>query len=535
MKPHSIFTAAAIAFLAAGLIVASMGTALAQKRGGTLVYMIPSSGAPTLDGHRETTFGTVHPTAPFYNLLLHVDPRSKGGKKVKGDLATGWTVSSDKKTYTFKLHKGVKFHDGSAMTSEDVVASWKKIVFPPEGVLSARVAFFPMVKSITASDDYTVVFKMNYYSPSFINAVAMPYNYIYSADILKKDIHWYEKNIMGTGPFKFVHYVPGDKIQGKRNENYFEKGLPYLDGIEGIFARKQNVYVAALRGDRAHSMFRGLPPAAVKELKNARGDDLVLQESTWNCSLLITTNPYKKPFDDVRVRRALSLALDRHEAAKKLSKIGIVKPMGGATFPGHELAPSRSQLETLEGYWPDIKKSRALARKLLKEAGVPKGFKFTLNNRNTDQPYKVVGTWALDQWRKVGLKVSMDTMPTSKFWKRLREPKGGSFDVTIDFNCQSLVNPTVDISKYTTKSKTNYGDFVDPELDRLYDLQLRELDSKKQKELIWQFEKRLNEQAWTFVTLWWQRAVVHSAKMKYWEVTPSHYLNMGMAHVWLDQ
>jgi len=400
MNLKSGFFAVFVALLAAGLAMTPLGVAKAQKRGGTLVYMIPASGAPSLDGHRETTFATVHPAAPFYSLLVRVDPKSKLGAEISGDLATDWSASKDNLTYTFHIEKGVTFHDGSPLTSADVLATWQRIVFPPEGVLSARKAFFTMVDSITAPDDHTIVFKLKFASPAFFPAVAMPFNFVYSKAILDKDQHYYENNVMGSGPFQIVEYVPGGKIVGKRFDHYHIAGQPYLDGIEGIFAPKQNVYVQAIRGGRAYSMFRGLPPAAVDELKNAMGDKFSSQASTWNCALLVSPNSYRKPFDDVRVRRALSLALDRWGGSRYLSRIGIVKTVGGAVFPGHPLAPSDAQMKTLEGYWPDVKKSRAKARELLKEAGIPEGFKFKFTNRNTDQPYKVVGTWVIDQWRR---------------------------------------------------------------------------------------------------------------------------------------
>jgi peptide/nickel transport system substrate-binding protein len=531
---HGLF-ALLVALLAAGLALIPPGSALAQKRGGTLVYMVPASGAPSLDGHRETTFATVQPTAPFYSLLIRVDPTSKMGKNISGDLATGWTVSPDKRTYTFKIKTGVKFHNGSDLTARDVLASWQRIVFPPEGVLSARQAFFAMVDSITAPDAETIVFKLKFPSGSFLPAVAMPFNYIYSADILAKDPHYYEKNVMGSGPFKFVQFIAGDKIVGERFADYHVKGLPYLDGFEAIFAPKENVQVQAIRGGRAHSMFRGLPPAARDDLVRAMGDGVAVQESTWNCALLFSPNSYRKPFDDVRVRRALNLSLDRWGGSRYLSRIGIVKTVGGVVFPGHPLAPSQAQLKTLEGFWPDVKKSRAKARELLKEAGVPEGFKFSFMNRSTDQPYKIVGTWLIDQFRQIGLDVTQEVVPTAQLWQRMRLPNGGDWDATVHFNCQSLVNPTLDIAPYTSGSEQNYADFHDPIVDDLFDKQMREPDPAKQKEMMWKIEQQVYAQADIISTLWWQRTVVSSSKMKFWEVTPSHYLNMQLENVWLDQ
>ncbi len=123
--------------------------------------MVPSE-PPSYDGHREETFGLIHPIAPHYNTLLRVDPTDKTGTKPVGDLAESWTVSKDQQTYTFKLRKGVKFHDGSEMTSKDVKASYDKIIFPPAGVKSLRKEAYVDVEAVEAPDPTTVVFKLKY-------------------------------------------------------------------------------------------------------------------------------------------------------------------------------------------------------------------------------------------------------------------------------------------------------------------------------------------------------------------------------------
>lgn len=475
-------------------------------------------------------------------MLIEVNPLIPGAKSLKspGSLAYKHTVSKDKKTYTFYLRKGVTFHDGSVLDSEDVVASWKKIVFPPEGVLSARKAMYSMVDSITAKGKYLVIFKLKFPSPAFLPALAMPYNYIYSADILKKDMRWYEQHVMGSGPFELVEYTDRVRIKGKRFKKYFQKGKPYVDEIEGIFAAKQSVYVAALESGQIQGMFRGLPPAAVSDLLKAKPKGFNVQYSTWNCSLVATPNSHKKPFSDVKVRRALNLALDRWGGSGYLAQRAIVKTVGGVSFPGHPLSPSVKQLRTLEGFGTNMKKARAQARQLLKEAGIPEGFEFTLRNRTTDQPYKVVGIWVIDQWRKIGLKVKQDTIPTNAFWASLRRPKANmgdpdAFQVQMDFNCQALVNPAVDISKYLPGAGNNYGKYDDDVLTDLYERQSKEPNFKKQKALIWQYEQRVNAMAWTIPTLWWHRAVVTSKRLHNWNISPSHYLNMGFADIWLSK
>src|ERR1700682_2904781 len=153
-------------------------------------------------------------------------------------------------------------------------------------------------------------------------------------------------------------------MTGVCNPDYYHPGLPYLDGFKGIFADKQATRVDAIRSDRAAIEFRGFPPTVRDELKQALGDKIAVQTSDWNCGGLITPNHKRKPFDDVRVRRALTLALDKWKGAAALSKIAIVRTVGGLVFPGSPLAATRAELEQLPGYWPDIDKSRAEAKRL---------------------------------------------------------------------------------------------------------------------------------------------------------------------------
>src|SRR6202030_541147 len=174
------------------------------------------------------------------------------------------------------------------------------------------------------------------------------------------------------------------------------------------------------------------------------GDKIVVQESDWNCGSFVHLNHKKKPFDDVRVRRALSLAIDRWHGAPALSKIANVRTVGGIVFPGSPLAATREELEQIAGFWPDIEKSRAEARRLLKEAGA-ENLSFELLNRDVDQPFKYVGTFVIDEWSKIGLKVTQHVVPTGPWIEGMRT---GNFDVTLEANCQSVVNPALDVAKY---------------------------------------------------------------------------------------
>ena len=507
---------------------------LAQRNGGELVFPVPSE-PPSYDGHREETFGLIHPIAPFYNTLLRVDPNDKSGTKPAASIAESWTTSSDGKTYTFKIRRGVKFHDGSDLTSKDVKATYDKIVFPKPGVGSSRKGQYADVEKIDAPDANTVVFRLKEPSGSFISSLLSPYNFIYKADILEKDPHWYEKNVMGTGPFTFVEHVKGSHVVGKKNANYWDKGKPHLDGFRAVFMRDSAAQVASIRGERAHAQFRGFSPAERDSIVSTLGNKVTVQESPWDCILLVAINHEKKPFDDKRVRRALTLALDRHQASQSLSKIAIVKAVAGVQVPGTPFATPPEELNKLAGYWTDAEKSRAEARKLLKEAGVQEGFQFTFKNRGIPMPYEPLGVWLIDQWRRVGLNVKQEVIEAAAYFGVIRK---GDFEAAMDFQCGYIVEPDLDMYKFlsTDRNPANYGRYKDPVLDKLYDQQSREINPEKRKALVRQFEKRLlDEEAHYLMTLQWHRIIPHSAKMKGWTVTPSHYLNQTLDTVWLEQ
>jgi len=214
-----------------------------------------------------------------------------------------------------------------------VAASWNEIIFPPEDVLSPRQSHYMMVDRVEAPDPTTVVFHLKFATNAFLPALADPFSWIYQKKILDKDPRWYEKNILGSGPFKFAGYQIGQSIKGVRNPDYYHEGLPYLDGFVGIYAPKQAVQIDAIRSDRAAIEFRGYPPSAVDQLKQELGDNITVQKSDWNCGSFVEMNHQKKPFDDVRVRRALSLAIDRWDTAPQLAKIANVHTVGASSSP----------------------------------------------------------------------------------------------------------------------------------------------------------------------------------------------------------
>src|SRR5689334_4165387 len=215
--------------LAAAGVAATGSSAQTPKRGGILNFAVVAE-TSGYDCHASQTFALLHPISPQYSLLVKWDATENS--KIIGDLAKSWTIAPDGLTYTFTLHDGVRFHDGSPLTSADIKASFERIITPPEGVVSVRKERFADVASIETPDPATVVFKLKAVNSSFMALLASPFNCVYSAAKLKQNAKYPETEVMGSGPFRLVEHVRGSHWTAKRNDDYFRAGLPYLDGYK---------------------------------------------------------------------------------------------------------------------------------------------------------------------------------------------------------------------------------------------------------------------------------------------------------------
>jgi peptide/nickel transport system substrate-binding protein len=499
------------------------------KRGGTLNFAI-SAETPHYDPHGSDTYATLHFAAPFYSTLLRFN-LSKF-PEVEGDLAQSWTVAPDLMTYTFKLHPDVKFADGSTLTSADVKATYDRLRNPPQGVVSTRRATFGDIGTIETPDPATVVFKMKAVNASMLEHFASPWNVIYAAKDLAADPASPRTKINGTGPFTFVEHVKGSHVSGKKNDGYFKKGLPYLDGFKGVFTLQAAAMLNALQGGQLMAEYRGISPAERDRLVQAMGDKIRIEESSWTLALLVCFNIEKKPFDDVRVRRALLMAIDRWGGSQGLSRISTLRSVGGVVRPGSPFATPEAELVKLPGFSKDIRASREQAKKLLAEAGQA-NLKFTLWNRNLAMPYTPAGIFLVDQWRQIGVEVEHKQSDTGPY---LAHMNAGNHDVAIDFTNLFMDDTSLGLAKFLSISRApeNRSRSNDPELDKLYDDHLRERDPEKRKGLIRAFEKRLFEQAYQQQLLWWHRIVPTHKVVMGWKMSPSHNLGADLAEVWLN-
>ncbi len=303
-----------------------------------------------------TTFGDEY---VYVNLVFNGLTRMDEELKVQPDLAAKWAFSDDLKTWTFTLHEGVKFHDGTAMTADDVVAVFHRLLDPRTAAPSA--SNFDMVTAVDAPDEQTVRFTLAFPYGSFAELLSDRQVKI----VPRNKVAQLATQPVGTGPFKFVSYTPNDRMVLTKNPDYFEPGLPKLDGVDLLIIPEMSSKIAALRSGELDIIW-DLPLDQVKVLSpdpTLRVDSV--PSGAWDAAV---TNNRLKPFNDPRVRRALQIAVSKQDV------VDLVLFSQGA--------PTISPIPPTHPFYAhDIKIPDAdpdAARRLLAEAGYPNGIKLPI-------------------------------------------------------------------------------------------------------------------------------------------------------------
>lgn len=529
-RRYTLATGAALAFCAAALPAFAQKSDGAPKKGGVLKFAIVAE-PPTLDCHATGTFAMVHPVIPQYSTLLKfTGPHDK--QKMEGDLAESWDAAKDGLSYTFKLRQGVKFHDGTPFTSADVKASYDRIVNPPKDVISNRKAVHQDIGEITTPDPQTVVFKMKQANSSMLLHFASPFNCIYSAAKLAQNPTYPHTEVMGTGAFKFKEYVKGSHWEAVRYEGYHGKDRPYLDGYKGFFVKTAGV-VNGIIGGQFDAEFRGRTPAERDQLVKTMGDKVTVQEGPWITNIQLAFNTEKKPLDDERVRRALTMAIDRWGGSEALGKISLIKGVGGMFRPGSPFGLSQAELETMPGFARDMTKARDEAKALLKEAGVT-NLKLKLLNRNIGEPFSPAGVYTVDQLRRIGVEVEHVSIETKLYFDQMDR---GEFDIVVTNVSDFVDDPNAQFNTLVSKTKStiSYSRHSDTKVDAMYDKQSGTLDPVERNKLVKELETYLHQKAYSVPLLWYQRIVVNNKKVRGWDLPPSHFGGQSLTDVWLDE
>jgi len=494
---------------------------------------------PHYDMH-QTSFGGIYAaTAPAYNCLVRTSPYDPMALEVVPELAQAWEISDGGKVITFHLHQGVKWHDGVPFSSADVKYTVERIMHPPQGMISVRGPVFnALVERVEAPDPDTVVVYGKGPSSMLLALFANGWNMIIPKHIVEKDpVNALKTTVVGTGPFRLKEPPTTTLWKYERNPDYFIKGLPYLDEIEIHLIDDAQALAAAILSKRvfwndsfSHPNMDGdMAQSMVKQnanLVHARTPSLAIAHFSMQTE--------KPPFDDLRVRQALSEAIRREALAELGKQTGVVGtgdyPLGPWAMPGE----MRAQLI---GYGPDMAKRIAHAKELLasyeKDKGKIDWSKIKLQC-STNIPVTCENAQIIQQLlKKINVNVVLEPMLVTQH--RGNEVSGDYFLSTLlaGFDFDDPIDTFGQM--FVSKGGRWYQRHSLPELDRLFAQQLFLTDPEARKRVIWEMDKLAMNDAAFLILHWIDLHHVQWNFVRGWTATPNaRSTNARMDSVWLD-
>jgi peptide/nickel transport system substrate-binding protein len=409
----------------------------------------------------------------FYNVQESLVKVDRQGKLVPW-LAERWNTS-DNKNYTFFLKRGVRFHNGRELKAADVKFVIDRAMNPE--TKHPAVANYAAISDIIVKDDYTITITLKNTTANFLLTMARQGSVIYP----REAVETLKSEPIGTGPYKVAEWVRGDRIVLVKNPDYHVKGLPKLDRVTYRFIPDPNAALAALKAGDVDATMSGLGPEHIPDLQKDTRFQVIIGETTND--VIMSMNNSKKPFNDVRVRRAVTYGINKPEVVKG-AMFGLGRVIGTNVDP---LNPYFVDMSGAMPYDP------GKAKKLLAESGYPNGFEAVL--KVAPQYYYTVrtGEVLVDQLQKVGVKIKIEQIEWGQWLSRVW--KDADYDLTIIGHAEAW-----DISNYANPKY--YFRYDNADFQKLFQQSETTVDDKARRELYVKMQKKLVEDApvvWLYI------------------------------------
>lgn len=438
----------------------------------------------------------------LFNGLSKINP----DMTVSPDLAESWAASDDLKTWTFKLRAGVKFHHGKTLDADDVVATITRILDPKTG--SRARSNLGMVESVEAVDPLTVRFKLNIAYAGFADIFADRQMRI----VAKDKIDDLSKTPIGTGPFMFKSWSPGDRLEVVKNPNYYVKSEPKLDGVTLRIIPESAARLAALESG-AIDILWSMPYESVDKVAknpNLRADSV--PTPTWDGVILNNAIP---PFNDVRVRKALALTVDK-EAIVELALFGQGSPTFSPIPPSHPYFNKKMKFNP-----PDV----VQAKKLLAEAGYPNGLDVPMQVPQEREQRVRVGVAVRDMAKAAGFRIEVQRVPFASYTANV----AGKAQMYVD---GYFARPTVDTAVYPFyHSEGSWNKqlwlYKDTRVDEALDAARKTNDEKTRAEIFGKFQEYVEDTVPGIVAYSAAHVNGVSKKVEGFKSTPMQWLELS--------
>ena len=486
--------------------------------------------------HEAATNSVTWPAMPCYSNLMIYDQTKRLGRMdtIVGELAEKWSWQDNYRNLVLFLRRDVKWHDGQPFTSKDVKFTFDVVReasdAPAKLRINPRKEWYANVDAIEAPDPYTVVFRLKRPQPSLVAMLASGYSPVIPAHVPLAE---HRARCVGTGPFKFKEWKRGQSVELVRNPDYFVKGRPYLDAVRYTVIVERGTRVAALQANQIDLAYPGETTLSIAEQLQKAVPTMVLTETASNVSENLLLNTKKPPFDDVKVRRALSFAIDRRTYTQTVHR--------GAAVIGASLAPKPwgvwglldKDLGQLPGYG-GAAPGRAQARKLLAEAGFGPSnpLKVELVTRAIAIYLDFAG-FVVSDLKQVGVEATLKQIDTAQWHPMVTRRE---FQIGANLTGLGVDDPDANFyENYACGSPRNYGDYCNEEVGRLIDQQSQEIDAQKRLTLVWQIQKKLEEDAARPTMGWRTDRFAHYPYVKNLILNQVTYNCCRLQEVWLDK
>jgi len=505
------------------------------KRGGILNSVLIED-PPGLLIHESATVSNVWPMSPCYSNLVLFDPLKtlESAETVIPELAERWSWQDNYRNLVFFLRKNVRWHDGHPLTARDVKYTFDVVREAPDTPtklrLSPRKDWYANVEAIEAPETHTVVFRLKRPQPSLLLMLASGYSPVYPAHVPLAELR---QRCVGTGPFRFKQYSRGQVVELERNADYFVPRRPYLDGLRYTIIGERGTRLAALQTGRLDAFVPLEMTKIMADSVKQSAPSLVITEVGQNGSDNVILNHKRPPFDNLAVRRAISLAMDRHAFVQGVRHGGAVvgasmmpKPLGIWGLPDQDF-------RTLPGYRGSAQ-DKAEAKRLRAAAGYGPGKPLRVEMvTRTSSIYLDVASFVVDQLRQVGVEATLKQLDTGAWFPALARR---DYQIGANLTAGGFDDPDAYYyENYKCGASRNYTDYCSEETDKLIDLQSQELDSGKRVKLVWEIQRKLEADVARPMLSWRKEYFAQWPYVK--NLVPHNALyNYGrMQDVWLDR
>lgn len=519
--------------LAASLSLAS--AALAQKSGGTLrVPLTSNPGSASL--HEESSIGAQRPFMPVFNNLVLFDQHEKIARpeSIRPELATAWSWNADNTVLTLKLREGVKWHDGKPFTSADVQCTWEMIQEkrPNNWRKNTHKEWYSNLKEVTATGPYEVRFTLARPQPSFLSLLASGWSPVYPCHV---DGRVMRQKPIGTGPFKVAEFKASEVVRLVKNHDYWRPGRPYLDAIEWrVMPSHATRNLSFLVGDFDLTASGDVTTNSLKTVR-AQLPKAVCETTYTNSNGYLLMNHKMPPFDNVNVRRAISLALDRREFVRATQGDGRI---GGIMMspPDGSWGLTPEQLAAVPGFGKDVERNREEARKLMAEAGYgPKNkLKVSYMVRMTSPLFLAAVSVLADQLRNIYIEGDVEQKEYSLLTAALVK---GAYTMAFETMGTAIDDPDVTFYEgFSCGSVRNYSKYCNREVEARIHEQSATLDPVKRKQLVQALELMIHKDVARAILYQQINTSCWQPYLKgYVRATNGIYTHNRMEDVWLDK